>query len=602
VTFGLRLAAIGVAAALLAACGGSAIPTRAGGPATPASASPAQIVPAPMAKTTILPASAMPAIRSQSDIQGLNWTQIPGAATQVAAQPDGSLWALSPDPAGPDKHIWHYAGGTWTNVSGLASHIAVAPDGTLYAVNSGGGTYAYSAGVWTPLGGGAQAVTAAADGSVYVLSNGGSGPDRAIWHEVNGTWTQVAGSGVALASSWDTHTYSTAGGTFVGGGLYVVNSAGAIWYENPDGSFAGLPGRASAIAATTSGGVFVLGYPSDPSGNAIYYYDLGGSAWRSVPGAGASVASDGSRFYALGASGAIYESPVTPVISMAFVANQNANSVTGYPIGASGDAPPSIDIAGSNTRLSGPLSVAVDASGRVLVANLDSTILVFAAGATGNVAPVAVIDLPARGTGLAVDSVGNIWVATASANAIYEFAANATGAATPLVTIAGSNTQLFSPGGLYVDPSGRIYVCDYNDGTVEMFVSGASGNTPPAAVIAGSHTQLQRPNGIAIDGNGRIVVSNGASLAGSGSVNVYPAYSNGDATPVAVIGGPAPGGATGYISPLGVAVDAADRIWVADAGARILEFASDATGTAAPLATISGPDTLMNYPIGPALH
>ncbi|HEY5257868.1 MAG TPA: hypothetical protein VIJ12_05750, partial [Candidatus Baltobacteraceae bacterium] len=60
---------------------------------TPQSVSPALIHAAPMAKTAILPSSVMN-VRPQSAIQGLNWTQIPGAASSAAAAPDGSLWVL----------------------------------------------------------------------------------------------------------------------------------------------------------------------------------------------------------------------------------------------------------------------------------------------------------------------------------------------------------------------------------------------------------------------------------------------------------------------------------------------------------------------------
>jgi len=281
--------------------------------AMPQSVSPALIPPAPMAKTAILPSSAMSSPRStQSDIQGLNWTQIPGSAAQVTASTDGSIWVLSTAPSGPDKYIWHYVNGTWTNIAGLASQLAVAPTGTLYAINSGGGTYSYSAGTWTALGGGAQALTAAADGSTYVLSNGGSGPDRAIWHNVNGAWSQVPGAGTAIDSSWDTGSYTASGGAVNSGGLYILNSIGAIYYENPDHSFSTLPGNASAISATTGGGVFALGYPTNSAGNNIYYYNLSTSSWANESGSGVSIATDGSHLYVVAASGAIYVSPVTP--------------------------------------------------------------------------------------------------------------------------------------------------------------------------------------------------------------------------------------------------------------------------------------------------
>ena len=280
---------------------------------TPQSVSPALIPPAPMAKTAILPASVMD-VKPQSAIQGLNWTQIPGAATYAAAAPDGSLWVLSTQPSGADKYIWHYVNGSWTNISGLASRLSVAPNGTLYAINSGGGTYSYSGGTWTALGGGCSDITAASDGSIYVLSNGGSGSDKAIWHNVGGTWSQVPGSGTRIAASWDTKSYTFSSGTVAANGLYILNSIGSIYYENADISFVHLPGNASAVAPTTIGGIFVLGYPTNANGNSIYFYDLDTPGWSTQSGAGVSISSSSAgELYVIGASGGIYSAAITPI-------------------------------------------------------------------------------------------------------------------------------------------------------------------------------------------------------------------------------------------------------------------------------------------------
>jgi hypothetical protein len=277
---------------------------------TPKSVSPGSITPAPMAHTAILPASLMD-VKPQSAILGASWTQIPGAASYAAAAPDGSLWVLSTAPTGPDKYIWHYVSGTWTNISGLATRLSVAPNGTLFAINSGGGTFSYSGGTWTVLGGGASDITAASDGSIYVLSNGNSaGSDQAIWHYTT-SWTQVAGSGVRIATSWDPNSFVLSNGTVSPGGLYILNSIGSIYYENANNSFVQLPGSASAIAPTTIGGVFVLGYPTNSSGNVIYYFDLNAQGWSAQSGAGVSISTDSTKLYAIGSSGGIYSSPVT---------------------------------------------------------------------------------------------------------------------------------------------------------------------------------------------------------------------------------------------------------------------------------------------------
>ncbi len=283
--------------------------------ATPQSVSPGLIAPAPMVKTTILPASAMrsPAgsgITAQSDIQGLGYSQIPGSASYAAAAPDGSLWVLSDQPAGPDKYIWHYSGGSWTNISGLASRLSVAPNGTLYVMNSGGGAYSYSAGAWTAFGGGCRDLTAAADGTLYVISNGG-GADGAIWHYANGAWTQQPGSGDRLAASWDTGTYSNPAGTITPGGFYVINSLGSIYYLGASG-YIQIPGTGSAVAPM-NGGLFVLGYPTNPNGNTLYYYDLSNPGWNAKGGAGVSISTDGKTLYVISSSGTIYYSQIAQI-------------------------------------------------------------------------------------------------------------------------------------------------------------------------------------------------------------------------------------------------------------------------------------------------
>lgn len=291
-----------------------------------------------MTRTVRLPSSAMrPPLRPDIQIQGLGWTQIPGTASQVAASPDSSLWVLSDQPAGPDKYIWHYVQGTWTNIPGLASQIAAGPNGYLYAVNSSGGTYIYNAGqanpAWSGLGGGARAVSVGQDGTVYVLSNGGGGPDYAIWQFSGGSWSQVPGSGVAIAGNWDWGVYLPNGVGVNPDGLYILNSQGSIYYENTDESFVQFPGSATAIAPITAGGFFVLGYPPSPNGETIYYNDMGTqvqnpTGWHAQPGSGVGISTDGAHLYVVSSSGGIYSTPVAPIVQS--YPNPSLPNATGY--------------------------------------------------------------------------------------------------------------------------------------------------------------------------------------------------------------------------------------------------------------------------------
>ena len=574
---------------------------------TPHSVSPALIAPAPMARTAILPASAMESpVHPQMAILGLNWAQIPGSASQVAASPDGSLWALSTLPSGADKYIWHYVSGAWTNISGMAAYLAVAPNGTLYAVNSGGGTYAYS-GTWTALGGGASGITAASDGSIYVLTNGGSSADKAIWHNVSGSWSQVPGSGVTLGASWDTGgPFAGVNGTIKAGGFYILNSIGAIWYENTDGTFAQLPGAASAIAPTVIGGVFVLGYPANSGGNAIYYYDFNTSAWNTQSGTGVSIATNTSKLYVVSSSSAIYSTAIATAPQTLYVpmyTSDNTASISEWPTNASGNVTPSVKIAGAATTLLGPTAVTRDSSGYIYVADFDNAAVdVFAPGSSGNVAPVRQI----RGSstaingleGIGVDSSGNIYLANRNTNSITVYSPSANGNAAPTRTIVGASTGFNSPQQLIVNPTGDFYIANASTGgTIEYFAAGANGNVAPTRTISNSSTGTGNGFGMALDFNGSSVYS----LSGA-AIYVYPASSNGSVAAARTISGS--NTTLSGSSAEGIAVDSAGNIYVTECSSSspsIVVFAAGANGNVTPTATITGAATGIKCPLKPAV-
>lgn len=258
------------------------------------------------------------------DTIGRSWTQIPGTAAQVAAAPDGSMWVLSDQPAGPDKYIWHYTNGTWTNISGMATQLAVPPaagNNFLYAINSSGGVWVYNINTsnWFSIGGGVKSISLDMGGNLYAVSNGSAG-DAALWEYPSGPssqWMQIAGSGVTVAGGVDGNTYALpSGGINSNNGTFILNSAGSIYYENlsPSVSFGSIPGAASQIAPTTNGGAFVLGYPATSSGETIYYYNFPMPGWVAQTGAAVSLSTDGYSLYAVGASGAIYQTSATGLI------------------------------------------------------------------------------------------------------------------------------------------------------------------------------------------------------------------------------------------------------------------------------------------------
>jgi len=138
-----------------------------------------------------------------------------------------------------------------------------------------------------------------------------------------------------------------------------------------------------------------------------------------------------------------------------YVANETGATVDLF---APGAATPGAQIGGVKTGLVEPVSVALDAALNVYVFDLATqTISEFAAGATGNVAPIRLISgsntrlstVPPSASfaeGIAVSRrSGQIFVANPSTNSILVFAANANGNIAPIQTIAGSATGLNAP-------------------------------------------------------------------------------------------------------------------------------------------------------------
>ena len=250
----------------------------------------------------------------QSSIVPLNFTQLPGAATWVAASPDGTFWVLSTQgiPSG-DKFIYHYINGSFVNVPGAAIRIAVGPDSTPWVLNAAGGIYHLVNGVFTGIAGGASELSVGGSASaivVDVISNQAPGPYGAgvYQYSVNtGTWTQLPGAGVTVAASIDPGTYSIL--NIRPGGFYVTNQFGGIYYDNLGLGFEQLPGGAIRLAPTATGGLFALGDPGATQ-HGIYYLDLSTGVWTQMSGAAICISANSTNVYAIGAAGGIYVSPI----------------------------------------------------------------------------------------------------------------------------------------------------------------------------------------------------------------------------------------------------------------------------------------------------
>jgi uncharacterized protein (TIGR03437 family) len=180
--------------------------------------------------------------------------------------------------------------------------------------------------------------------------------------------------------------------------------------------------------------------------------------------------------------------------------------------------------------------------------------------------------------GVAVDSAGNLYIAD-SANNVIRKVANGL-----IVTVAGNGTpgytgdhgqatsaQLSTPNGVAVDSAGNLYISDFGNNVIRKVANGVittvagnggygyTGDNGPAIIA-----DLYQPVGIAVDSAGNLYI------ADSVNSRIRKVSTSGTITTVA---GDGTAGFTGDGStatsaelnePLGVAVDSAGNIYVAD--------------------------------------
>jgi 6-phosphogluconolactonase (cycloisomerase 2 family) len=189
-----------------------------------------------------------------------------------------------------------------------------------------------------------------------------------------------------------------------------------------------------------------------------------------------------------------------------YVAGVNDNV---YVYGTRGCGSPVRDITGPHTLLNGPM-ICVDSTGKVYSANFFSnSVTSYAAGSTGDVTPIQ--DITGRATRLAnpgpvaVDANGEVFVlnhneSNSFGTDVLVFAPGATGNVAPVREIKGHATRLLHSTSLAVSSDGWVFVANarFGDGIITVFAPGTNGDIAPTHVINGSSNSFGFPIGVAI--------------------------------------------------------------------------------------------------------
>jgi len=263
----------------------------------------------------------------------------------------------------------------------------------------------------------------------------------------------------------------------------------------------------------------------------------------------------------------------------------------------------------TNASLNGPTGVALDANGNIFIADQgnnvirevefygtygDYGIITTVAGngnggysGDGGAATNASLGSPSS---LAVDANGNLFIVDQGNNRIREVDTNGI-----ITTVAGSGNRIFSgdggaatnadlnnPCGVAVDTNGNLFILDQfnnrvrkvdTNGIITTVAGGAGGYYGGYSGDGGAATnaQLNNPYGVKMDVSGNLFI------ADLGNGVIRKVNTNGIITTVAGngrFGPPNNGGVatnSNLYSPLGVAVDGNDNIFIADQGNNLIE-------------------------------
>jgi sugar lactone lactonase YvrE len=380
------------------------------------------------------------------------------------------------------------------------------------------------------------------------------------------------------------------------GNVYVIDTSNQTVREISAGgsvtTIAGTPGIGGRADGTGAAATFF--YPGGiaaTSAGALFVADTGNHTIRAIasPGIVTTLAGSAGQKGSVDGTGsqALFAYPygvANDGSGHLYIADSGNNTIrmattAGVVTTLAGSAGPagSADGVGGAARFNSPAGVAADSSGNVYVADSgNSTIRKIAAGgAVTTLAGTAGSSGSSDGTGagaqfnapdgVAVDAIGNIYVADTRNDTIRKITPG--GTVTTLAGVAGQTGSSDGAGGsarfngpyaVAVDSSGNVYVADFFNATIRKIdTSGTVSTLAGAAGMvgfadgAGAAARFNQPYALTVDGSGNVYVADTYNRA------IREIAPGGTVTTLN-------GTEARFYYPQGIAVDGSGNIYVAD--------------------------------------
>ena len=442
-------------------------------------------------------------------------------------------------------------------------------------------------------------------GNVYVADSGNHTIRKMTQAGVVTTLAGSAGSSGNTDGTGSAARFSSPYGVAVDttGNVYVADSGNhTIRKVTPDGIVTTLAGSAGIFGSTNGTGSAARfrdpqGVALDSTGN-IYVADTYNHTIRKVTSAGVV-----TTFAGTVGSGSSGEGDLLNPLSIAiditgnlYVSNRSLHSIrkvtpagiittfAGQLINGSSDG------TGSAALFNNPYGMAADNLGNVYVADGGNHTIrkMTTAGVVTTLAGVASTSGRSNGTGsaarfnfpygVAVDSTGNVYVADRNNNTIRKVTRSGV-----VTTLAGSSIGAFgstngtgsaarfwSPSDVAVDSTGNVYVSDTNNHTIRKVtpsgvvttLAGTAGSTG-STDGTGSAARFNSPLGMAVDSAGNVYVADTFNhtirkVDPAGVVTTLAGFATSSGSTDGT------GSAARFTQPSGLALDSAGNVYVAD--------------------------------------